>query len=144
MTLKKKVSSKIAILLLSFFLFSFNSYSQKYYEVMKLEITEHTETVEDYWKPGYVASYDTKEGIIVIHLVEIDKFKVYIPDVKQSKTWRDGTKTITEYYSGNDITGEKYFARVILDEVNDVYLFSLFSEDEDDNRAWHYWCQRKE
>lgn len=145
MTLKKKLSNKTAILLLSFFLFSFGLYSQKTleYKVMNLEITEYAETVEDYWKPGHEVKYNKDKGIISVHYVEIDKYKVYVPDIKQSKTWKDGTKTITEYYSGKDLTGDEYSVRVILDDVEDVYLFSFFSETGD-NKAWHYWCRRKE
>lgn len=145
MTLKKKVSNKLAILLLSFFLFSFGLYSQKTleYKVMSLEITEYEEIVEQHWKPGYEVGYSTESGIISVHYVETDKYKVYLPDVKESKTWKDGTKTITEYYSGKDLFGKEYSARVILDDVEDVYLFSFFSETGD-NKAWHYWCRRKE
>lgn len=129
------------ILIIGFTLFSGTLLSQKSYEVMNLEITEYAETVEDYWKPGYEVGYSTENGTISIHLTEVDQYKIYIPNVKQSKTWKDGTKTITEYYSGKDLFGDEYSARVILDDVNDVYLFSLFSEAGDE-KAWHYWCRK--
>lgn len=144
MTLKDKKSNKIVILLLFYFLFYFNSYSQnKSYEVMNLEITEEHEITEKYWNPGHIVKCSQDKGIISVHYVEIDKYKVYVPDLKESKTWKDGVKTITEFYSGKDLAGGKYSARVIMDDTNDVYLFSFFSEAGDD-KEWHYWCRIKE
>lgn len=129
------------ILVIGLTLFSGTLLSQKSYEVMELEITKYAETVENYWKPGHEVKYNKEKGIISVHYVEIDKYKVYVPDLKESKTWKDGTKTITEYYSGKDLAGGKYSARVIMDDTNDVYLFSFFSEAGDD-KAWHYWCRK--
>lgn len=86
MTLKEKKSNKIVILLLLYFLFYFNSYSQnKSYEVMNFEITEEHEITEKYWNPGHIVKYSQDKGIISVHYVEIDKYKVYVPDLKESK-----------------------------------------------------------
>lgn len=144
MTLKKKLSNKIAIL---FFLVSFGSYSQiKSYKVMEAELFTK-EYLAKYGDSTFTIDYNPRYGKISLFTIETGQSDVFLFDVKQSQTEKDSTQTIIEYYSGKHIRSEdRFVARVILDDVRNMYLFSLRfnTEDEDDKKTWHFWCRRKE